>query len=89
MFVLNRKLERSELDDLVKAQLNKQGITKDSEVQAIVDKAEKEYEDRVKTQETTKELRRLMAIRAAGGKLMQVGFRKWKQVFYPTGRNEV
>ena len=82
MFVLNRKLGRGELDELVRAQLATQGITKDSAVETIIEKAEEAYERRVKTQETIKELKRLMAIRASGGKLMQVGFRKWKQVFH-------
>ena len=82
MFVVNKKMERSELDELVRAQLARQGITKDSDVEAILTKSETEYEQRIKNDETIKEVRRLMAIRANGGKLMQVGFRKWKQVFY-------
>lgn len=82
LFILNRKLERSELDELVRAQLQLQGITGEAEVNAVIDAAEKDYEERVKTQETIKEIKRLMAIRAAGGKLMQVGYRKWKQAFY-------
>ena len=83
MFVLSKKTDRSDLDDLVRASLAKQGITKDSEVEAIIEKGEEAYARRQKTQETIKELRRLMEIRARGGKLMQVGFRKWKQVFHP------
>lgn len=83
MFVLNRKLDRSELDELVRAQLAQLGITKESDVQSIISKAESEYEYRVKIEEVKKELKRLMDIRAKGGKLMQVGFRKWKQAFYP------
>lgn len=75
--------DRSELDDLIRAQLEKVGVTKESEVQAVIDKAEKDSEARIKLEEVRKELRRLMAIREKGGKLMQVGFRKWKQAFYP------
>ncbi len=74
--------ERSELDELVRAQLSKLGITKESEVQAVVDKAETDSEAKVKLAETRKELRRLMSLRAEGASLMQVGFRRWKQVFY-------
>lgn len=74
--------DRSELDELVRAQLEKLGITKESEVQAVVDKAETDSEMRIKVAEVRKELRRLMALRSEGAKLMQSGFRKWKQAFY-------
>lgn len=77
------KTDRGQLDELVRAQLQKQGVTNEAEVQKIVDQAEREYEKRIKVIETEKELRRLMALRARGAKLMQVGFRKWKQVFFP------
>lgn len=87
MFVMPERMERSELDELVRAQLQRQGITGESEVNAVMDAAEKQYEERIKTQETIKELRRLMAIRAAGGKLMQVGFRKWQQAFFPATKS--
>jgi arginyl-tRNA--protein-N-Asp/Glu arginylyltransferase len=35
-------------------------------------------------EEARKEIRRLMSIRAEGGtkRLMQVGFRKWRETFY-------
>lgn len=62
--------------------MQKQGISKESDVQAVIENAEAGYERRVKTEEARKELRRLMALKAEGAKLMQVGFRKWKQVFY-------
>jgi len=75
-------LERSELDELVRAQLEKLGISKESEVQAVVDKAETDSEMRIKVAEVRKELRRLMKIREGGGKLMQSGFRKWRQAFF-------
>ena len=74
--------EKSELDELIRAQLEKVGVTKESEVQAVIDKAETDSEARIKLQEVRQELRRLMKIREDGGKLMQVGHRRWKQVFY-------
>ena len=76
------KTDRSELDELIRAQLAKVGVTKESEVQAVIDKAEADSEARIKLEEVRKELRRLMALRAEGAKLMQIGFRKWRQVFY-------
>ena len=83
LFPLTKSLERSELDELIRAQLDKLGVTKESEVQAIVDKAEEDYEYRVKVDEARKEIRRLMALRAEGKKLMQVGNKKWKEAYYP------
>ena len=82
LFPLLRKTERSELDELVRIELEKQGITKESEVQSIIDKAEADYEYRVKVQEARQEVRRLMKLRAAGKSLMQVGNKKWKEVSY-------
>src|SRR3990167_831533 len=77
-------IEPGELDDLVRAIIAKGGVTEESEVQAIIEKAEQDAEVRIKVAEAKAEVRRLMKIRAMGGKLMQVGFRKWKQVFHPT-----
>ena len=77
------KTSQGELEDLVRAELSKQRITSESEVQAIVDKGEEEYEKRIKVAEARKEVRRLMGLRSEGKKLMQVGFRKWKEVYYP------
>ena len=79
------KIGRSELDEIVRAALAEQGITNESEVQAICDEAEEQYEERRKVEEARVELRRLMGIKRQGGKLMQVGDKKWKQAFYPTG----
>ena len=78
------KMERSELDDIVRLELSKQNppITEESEVQAICDEAEVQYEQRRKTEEARQELKRLMEIRTQGGKLMSVGHKKWKQAFY-------
>ncbi len=77
------KADPGHVEDLIRAQLARQGITNESEVHAIIERAEKEYEMRIKVAQAKKEARRLMGIRAAGGKLMSVGFRKWKQVFHP------
>src|SRR3990167_11378724 len=77
-----RQIDSSLLDEQIRAQLQKVGITKEADVQAIIDKAEEDYEYRVKLEETKKELRRLMALRSEGKKLMQVGFRKWREVNY-------
>jgi len=77
-----RQIDSSQLDEQIRAQLQKVGITKEADVQAVIDKAEQDYEYRVKLEETKKELRRLMALRAEGKKLMQVGFRKWREVNY-------
>ena len=83
LFPLLRKTDPGQLDELVRAELEKQGISKESDVHSIVAKAEAEYEHRIKVGEARKDIRRLMAIREQGGKLMQVGNKKWKQVFYP------
>ena len=82
-FPLTKHLENSELDELVRAQLEKQGVSSESAVQKIADEAEAQYEFRVKVQETRKEIRRLMDLKREGKKLMQVGFRKWKEAYYP------
>ena len=81
LFPLDRT-DPSELDELIRAQLAKVGVTKESDVQAVIDKAETDSEARIKLTVARKELRRLMALRAEGAKLMQSGFRKWKQAFY-------
>ena len=78
------EVSKSQLDELIRSQLEKVGITKESDIQDIINKAENDYELRVKVEEVKKEIRRLMAIRAEGGKLMSSGFRKWRQAFYPS-----
>lgn len=80
------KIDKSELDEIVRANLAEQGITDEADVQAVIDEAEVQYEQRRKVEEARKELRRLMAIREGGGKLMSVGNKKWKQAFYPGGK---
>ena len=77
-----RQIDSSQLDEQIRAQLQKVGITKETDVQAVITKAEEDYEYRVKLEETKKELKRLMALRAEGKKLMSTGFRKWKEVNY-------
>ena len=80
------KTGRSELDELIRAILAKQGVTNEAEIQASVERAEVDSEVRIKVAEARKEVRRLMALKAQGAKLMQMGFRKWKQAFYPAVR---
>ena len=77
------KMASSQLDELIRKELETQGKTSEQEVNEVIAQAEIEYEFRVKTQEAIKELRRLMALRVQGLKLMQVGNKKWKEVFYP------
>ncbi len=81
-----RQIGSGQLDELIRKQLELVGITKESDVQAVVQKAEEDYELRIKVEEAKKELARLMEIKAQGGKLMSVGHRKWAQAFYPGGR---
>ena len=76
-------VDRSELDELIRAILARQGVTDETEIQAIIERAEIDAEVRIKIAECRAELRRLMAIRARGISLMQVGFRKWRAAFFP------
>ena len=77
------KMEKGQLDQFVRSELAKQGVTKESVVNKIIEEAEEQYEMRIKIAEAKAETKRLMEIRANGGSIMQVGYRKWKQVFYP------
>ena len=87
LFPLTKSLDRSELDELIRNELEKVGVTKESDVQAIIDKAETDYEERVKLDEARKELRRLMKLRAEGKSLIQIGNKKWKEAsFRPRSR---
>ncbi len=79
------KMERSELDEIVRVALAEQGITEESEVQAIIDEAETQYEERRKVEEARVELKRLMELKRQGKKLMSVGNKKWREVYYPSG----
>lgn len=77
------QVDSSELDELIRANLERQGVTKESDVQSIVSKSEEKYEHDIKVVEASREVKRLLAIRAAGGKIMSVGQKKWRQVFHP------
>ena len=72
-----------QLDQKLREELAKQGVTKESNVHAILEKAEKEYEQRLLINDVNTEFNRLMEIRRNGGKIMQKGYRKWVQVFHP------
>lgn len=76
-------IDPSELDELIRAILAKQGVTDEKEIQAVIEKAEQDSEIRVKVNEARAELRRLMDLKKSGAKLMQRGFRKWVPVHYP------
>ena len=78
------KTDRGELDVLIRGILAKQGVTDEAEIQVIVELAELEMEQRIKIEDTRKEVRRLMEFRKRGLPLMQVGYRKWKPAWYFT-----
>ena len=82
------KMERNELDDIVRMELAKQGITEESKVQAVIDEAETQYEERRKVEEARQELKRLMELKRQGATLMSVGNKKWRQAFYPAIKKE-
>lgn len=77
------KMERGELDEIVRAALGEQGITDESTVQAIIDEAETQYEERRKVEEARQNLRKYMNLRKQGKKLMSIGGKKWREVHYP------
>lgn len=79
-------VDKSELDELVRAILAKQGVTSEAEINAVIERAERDSEIRIKIAEAKAEVRRLMSLRARGQKLMQIGWRKWKEVYYPAIR---
>jgi len=76
------KTDRSHLDELIRKQLESQGVTRESDIQAIIDKAEEAYEQRVKTHEAHLEIRRLMQLKANGAKLISAGPKKWREAFF-------
>jgi hypothetical protein len=76
------KSDPSQIDEHVHKLLEKQGLT-ESQMSAVIEKANIEYENRVRVEEASREFKRLMGLKAQGMSLMQVGFRKWKEVFYP------
>jgi len=82
------KIDRGELDHIVRANLAEQGITEESKVQAVIDEAETQYEQRRKVEEARQELKRLMELKRQGATLMSVGNKKWRQAFYPAIKKE-
>ena len=70
-----QELCRSELDELVRATLEKRGLGHMTE--KIVEAAEKEYEKRRKTYEASQYLRKLMKMKAEGATLISAGRQKW------------
>lgn len=77
-------VEKSELDELIRAILAKGGITDEATVHAVIAKAESDSEVRAKVYEARREVRRLLDLRfKKGATLMQRGYRRWKEVFYP------
>ena len=86
LFPLTDHLENSELDELVRAMLQKQGISGEKNRSKVIEKAEEEYEKRIKVAEARRELHRLMDLRKEGAKLMSVGNKKWKEVYYMSPR---
>jgi len=77
----------SELEEHVRKQLAKLGITKEADIQALMDKEAENYEARIKLAEARKLLRKYMDIKKKSGKLMQTGHKKWSEVSYrPIGR---
>ena len=83
LFPLTKSTDPGLLEEQVRVELEKVGITKESDVQAVLDKAEEDYELRIKVKEAQREIRRLMKLRAEGAKLMSAGNKKWKEVYYP------
>lgn len=83
LFPLTKSTDLGLLEEQIRVELEKVGVTKESDVQTVLDKAEEDYELRIKVEEARKELRRLMKLRAEGKKLMSMGKRKWKEVYYP------
>ena len=79
-------MDDHQLDQLVRSELAKQGISNESQVNAVVEQAESQYEHRRKVEEARQELQRLMTVKREGGtkRLMQQGNRKWTEAFYPS-----
>lgn len=75
--------DKEELENLIRAILAKGGVTEESEVQAVIEKAEQDSEIRIHVAEAQREVRRLLALRWQGHSLIQMGYRKWKECYYP------
>jgi len=76
------KADPGHLDELIRKQLESQGVTKEADVQTIVNKAEEESEQRIKVEESRREIRRLMGLKAQGATLIQNGHKKWREAFF-------
>lgn len=83
LFPLLKKTDPGLLEEQIRIELEKLGVTKESDVQAVFEKAETDFEFRIKVAEARKEIKRLMDLRREGKKLMSVGNKKWKEVWYP------
>jgi hypothetical protein len=79
------KMDNGQLDQYVRSELSKQGITDEATVNAIIEEAEKQYERRIKVKEAERTIKKLMDIKLEGGtkRLMQSGDRQWKEAWYP------
>jgi len=80
-FILGKQIDNSELDELVKAVLEKKGIN-EKEATLLAEKGEAEYEERQKVQEAKGYLRKLMGYKEEGWKLFPTGFRRWQPASY-------
>lgn len=76
-------IKPGELDELIRAILAKQGITDEHTIHAIIEKAEKDSEVRLKVSEARAKIRRLMAEKRKGNKLMQNGHQNWVPTWFP------
>jgi len=76
-------VEKGELDELIRAILAKLGIVEESVIQKVIEEAEQRYETRILVSEAKAKLRKYMQMKAEGKSLMQNGFRKWVEVWYP------
>ena len=75
---LGKKTDRSELDHLIRAVCEKQGLTpKESEV--LADEAEKQYEYRMKVKEASAELHMRVAEQARYPKLKHGGIKPYRK----------
>ncbi len=70
-----------ELDDLVRTSLGKKGYT-EAQINAMIEKAEKNFEYFLKVEEAKKQLRQCREWKLKGNHLIQVGFRKWLPAFF-------
>jgi hypothetical protein len=72
-----------ELDELIRAILAKRGITDEHTIHAIIEKAEKDAEVRLKVSQARAKIRKIMAEKRKGNKIMMNGHQNWVPVFFP------